>query len=34
VFFAGRLSTYRYINQDEAIADAWACADKVLAELG
>lgn len=31
VFFRGRLATYRYINQDEAIADAWACADEVLA---
>jgi len=30
VFFCGRLATYRYINQDEAIADAWRCADEVL----
>lgn len=33
VFFCGRLATYRYINQDEAIADAWACADQVLARM-
>lgn len=33
VFFAGRLATYRYINQDEAIMDAWRCADDVLAAL-
>lgn len=30
VYFCGRLATYRYINQDEAIGDAWACADQVL----
>ena len=34
VYFAGRLATYRYINQDEAIADAMAAADRVAAELG
>jgi UDP-galactopyranose mutase len=34
VYFAGRLATYRYINQDEAIADAMAVADRVAAELG
>ncbi len=33
VRFAGRLATYRYINQDEAIADAMAVADQVAAEL-
>ena len=33
VYFAGRLATYRYINQDEAIADAMAVADRVAAEL-
>ena len=34
VYFAGRLATYRYINQDEAIADAMAVADLVAADLG
>lgn len=34
VYFAGRLATYRYINQDEAIADAMAVAHRVAAELG
>ena len=34
VYFAGRLATYRYINQDEAIADAMAVADRVAADLG
>ena len=33
VFFAGRLATYRYINQDEAIADAMAVAQRVAREL-
>lgn len=33
VFFTGRLATYRYINQDEAIESAWECADRVLATL-
>ncbi|MCY3860960.1 MAG: NAD(P)-binding protein [bacterium] len=33
VYFAGRLATYRYINQDEAIADAMAVADRVAKEL-
>jgi UDP-galactopyranose mutase len=33
VFFCGRLATYRYINQDEAILDALACAEYVMAEL-
>ncbi len=33
VYFAGRLATYRYINQDEAIADAMAVANRVAAEL-
>lgn len=33
VFFCGRLAQYAYINQDEAIAAAWACADDVLATL-
>lgn len=33
VFFTGRLATYRYINQDEAIADAWKCADEVARAL-
>ncbi len=34
VYFAGRLATYRYINQDEAIADAMVVAHRVAAELG
>lgn len=34
VYFAGRLATYRYINQDEAIADAMAVAHRVSTELG
>ncbi|MCQ3810029.1 MAG: NAD(P)-binding protein [Acidimicrobiia bacterium] len=34
VYFAGRLATYRYINQDEAIADAMAVADRVATEQG
>ncbi len=34
VYFAGRLATYRYINQDEAIADAMAVAHRVATELG
>lgn len=34
VYFAGRLATYRYINQDEAIADAMAVAESVAADLG
>lgn len=34
VYFAGRLATYRYINQDEAIADAIAVADRVVADFG
>lgn len=33
VYFAGRLATYRYINQDEAIADAMEVADRVAADL-
>ena len=33
VYFAGRLATYRYINQDEAIADAMAVADRVAKDL-
>ncbi len=33
VYFAGRLATYRYIDQDEAIADAMAVADRVAVEL-
>ena len=33
VYFAGRLATYRYINQDEAIADAMATAHQVAADL-
>ncbi len=33
VYFAGRLATYRYINQDEAIADAMAVANQVAVEL-
>ncbi len=33
VYFAGRLATYRYINQDEAIADAMAVADRVAADM-
>jgi UDP-galactopyranose mutase len=35
-FFCGRLATYAYIDQDEAIAGAFACADEVdrlLAEV-
>ncbi|MXW41808.1 MAG: NAD(P)-binding protein [Acidimicrobiia bacterium] len=32
VYFAGRLATYRYINQDEAIADAIAVAQRVIAD--
>ncbi|MEQ8717626.1 MAG: UDP-galactopyranose mutase [Acidimicrobiales bacterium] len=30
VLFAGRLATYRYINQDEAITDALRCATEAL----
>ena len=33
VFFCGRLASYAYINQDEAIAQAMACADGVIASL-
>ena len=33
VYFAGRLATYRYINQDEAIADAMEVADRVATDL-
>ncbi len=33
VYFAGRLATYRYINQDEAIADAMSVADRILTDL-
>jgi UDP-galactopyranose mutase len=33
VFFCGRLATYRYIDQDQAIEQAFACADRVLATL-
>lgn len=33
VYFCGRLATYRYINQDEAIASARACAAEVLRGL-
>lgn len=33
VYFAGRLATYRYINQDEAIADAMTVANRVAKEL-
>jgi UDP-galactopyranose mutase len=33
VYFAGRLATYRYINQDQAIADAMDTAARVLEEL-
>ena len=33
VYFAGRLATYRYIDQDEAIADAMAVADRVAEDL-
>jgi UDP-galactopyranose mutase len=33
VVFCGRLATYRYINQDEAIEDAWRCADDLLESL-
>ena len=33
VYFAGRLATYRYINQDEAIADAMAVARRVAEDL-
>lgn len=33
VFFCGRLATYRYINQDEAVADAWTCAEEVMKAL-
>lgn len=33
VFFCGRLATYRYINQDEAILSAWDCADAVASEV-
>lgn len=32
-FFCGRLAEYLYVNQDEAIARAWACADEVLGVL-
>ena len=34
VFFCGRLATYRYINQDEAIEDGLACAADVLTHVG
>ncbi len=33
VYFAGRLATYRYINQDEAIADAMSVAHQVGCDL-
>lgn len=33
VYFCGRLAEYRYINQDEAIMSAWACADEVLTHI-
>jgi UDP-galactopyranose mutase len=33
VFFCGRLASYLYINQDEAIESALACARKVLTSL-
>jgi UDP-galactopyranose mutase len=33
VAFAGRLATYRYIDQDQAIADAMTTAEAILAEL-
>lgn len=33
VYFCGRLATYRYINQDEAIMGAWECADAVLSDI-
>lgn len=34
VVFVGRLATYSYINQDEAIARAWDAADGLLDVLG
>jgi UDP-galactopyranose mutase len=34
VFYCGRLATYRYINQDEAIEDGLVCAAEVLAQVG
>ena len=33
VFFCGRLATYSYIDQDQAIARAHACARDVLEEV-
>ncbi|HSG78517.1 MAG TPA: UDP-galactopyranose mutase [Acidimicrobiia bacterium] len=34
IFFTGRLADYVYINQDQAIERAWACADRVAARFG
>ncbi|MCY4258409.1 MAG: NAD(P)-binding protein [bacterium] len=34
IYFAGRLATYRYINQDEAIADAMSVAKNVASNFG
>lgn len=33
VFYCGRLATYQYINQDQAIEQAFACAQDVIKEL-
>jgi UDP-galactopyranose mutase len=34
VYFCGRLANYLYINQDQAIEQAFACAAEVLSDLG
>ena len=34
VYFCGRLANYTYINQDQAIEQAFACAESVLAAFG
>ncbi len=34
VYFCGRLANYLYINQDQAIEQAFACSRQVLADLG
>lgn len=34
VYFCGRLANYVYINQDQAIEQAFACASQVLTDLG
>ena len=34
VWFCGRLATYRYIDQDQAIADAMATVERILDHPG